>query len=190
MRPPGTRRTAGFAVALVLVMGGLAWAAVPFYSWFCRVTGFGGTTAVAEAAPDEVLDRAITIRFDASLERGMPWSFRPLTREVTLRIGESGLVFYEAVNLTDRPVAGTASYNVFPYDAGGYFTKVQCFCFEEQILGPGERVEMPVSFFVDPAIVEDRDAKHVRHITLSYTFHETELPPEALAESQASVETN
>ena len=186
MRPAGVRRTAALTVTLVLVMGGLAWAAVPFYTWFCEVTGFGGTPAVADAGSAEVVDQTITIRFDASLESGMPWDFRPLTREVTLRIGESGLVFYEAYNPTSRPIAGTASYNVFPYDAGGYFTKVQCFCFEQQVLQPGERVKMAVSFFVDPAIVEDRDAKHVRHITLSYTFHETDLPAEALAD----LETN
>ncbi len=168
-------------VAVVLVMGGLAWASVPFYRWFCQVTGFGGTPAVAAAGPGQMLDRTVTIRFDGSLERGMPWHFRPLTRELTLRIGETGLVFYEAFNPTSRAVAGTASFNVVPYDAGGYFTKIQCFCFEEQILQPGERVEMPVSFFVDPAMVEDRDAKHVRHITLSYTFHEIDLPPDDLA---------
>lgn len=164
------------AAGLVLVMGALAWASVPFYDWFCRVTGFSGITNIAEAGSDEILDQTITVKFDASLERDMPWSFKPMQREVTLRIGETGLIFYEAYNPTDRPVAGSASYNVAPYQAGYFFNKIQCFCFEEQILQPGERVEMPVTFFVDPEIVTDRDAKYTKEITLSYTFYEIDLP--------------
>jgi len=162
-------------------MGGLAWASVPFYNWFCRVTGFGGVTAVADSASDVVLDKTIKIRFDASLERDMPWEFKPVQREMTLRIGETGLAFYEVYNPTDRPVAGSASYNVAPFDAGGFFAKIDCFCFEEQVLLPGERVEMPVTFYVDPEIVNDRDAKYTKSITLSYTFYEIELPQEAQA---------
>jgi len=123
-----------------------------------------------------VLDRTVTIGFDASLARGMPWVFRPVQREMDIRIGETGLAFYEAWNPTDRPVAGSASYNVVPYEAGGFFTKIDCFCFEEQVLRPGERVRMPVTFYVDPAIVTDRDASGVHRITLSYTFHEIDLP--------------
>jgi cytochrome c oxidase assembly protein subunit 11 len=157
-------------------MGALSWASVPFYSWFCQVTGFGGTTNVAEAGAEEILDRTIKIRFDGSKDRDMPWQFKPVVREMELRIGETGLAFYEAYNPTDRPVAGSASYNVFPYSAGEYFLKIQCFCFEEQVLQPGERVQMPVTFFVDPAIVEDREAQYVHTITLSYTFHEIDLP--------------
>ncbi len=164
------------AVSLVVFMGGLAWASVPFYDWFCRVTGFGGATDVAEAPSDEILDQTIKVRFDASIERDMPWQFRPLQREMELRIGETGLAFYEAYNPTDRPVAGSASYNVTPYEAGGFFYKIQCFCFEQQVLQPGERVEMPVTFFVDPEIVTDRDGKFVHTITLSYTFYEIDLP--------------
>jgi len=172
----GQKKTVLQTVSVVVVMGGLAWASVPFYNWFCKVTGFGGTTSVAEAGSDIVLDRVMTIRFDASKDRGMPWDFKPMVREMDLKIGETGLAFYEAYNPTDRPVAGTASYNVVPYDAGGFFTKIDCFCFEEQVLQPGERVQMPVTFYVDPEIVDDRDAKYIHHITLSYTFHETELP--------------
>lgn len=157
-------------------MGALAWASVPLYDWFCRVTGYGGETNVAEAGSVEIVDRTIKVRFDASLERGMPWEFKPMQLEVELRLGEEGLAFYEAYNPTDRPIAGTASYNVAPYGAGLYFSKIACFCFEEQILMPGERVEMPVSFFVDPDIMNDADAKFAKHITLSYTFHETDLP--------------
>lgn len=176
MKLQGPRKTAAQAAGVVLLMGSLAWASVPFYNWFCKVTGFGGTTGVADAGSDIVLDQTISIRFDASLERGMPWTFTPTVREVDLKIGETGLAFYEAYNPTDRPVAGSASYNVTPYEAGGFFVKIDCFCFEEQVLQPGERVQMPVSFYVDPDIVTDRDAKYVHQITLSYTFYEIELP--------------
>ena len=163
-------------VGVVVVMGGLAWASVPFYDWFCRVTGFGGVTGVAEAGSAEVLERTVKVRFDVSKERGMPWDFRPVEREMEIRIGETGLAFYEAYNPTDRVVAGSASYNVTPYEAGGFFTKIDCFCFTEQVLQPGERVQMPVTFYVDPEIVSDRDAQYVHTITLSYTFHEIDLP--------------
>jgi cytochrome c oxidase assembly protein subunit 11 len=177
----GKQRTLFQTIGLVVVMGGLAWASVPFYDWFCRVTGFSGVTAVASGDSEIILDKTIKIRFDASLERNMPWDFKPVQREMTLRIGETGLAFYEAYNPTDRPVAGSASYNVAPFDAGGFFAKIDCFCFEEQVLQPGERVQMPVTFYVDPAIVEDRDAKYAKSITLSYTFYEIELPREAQA---------
>ena len=177
----GKQRTLFQTIGLVVVMGGLAWASVPFYDWFCRVTGFSGVTAVASGDSEIILDKTIKIRFDASLERDMPWDFKPVQREMTLRIGETGLAFYEAYNPTDRPVAGSASYNVAPFDAGGFFAKIDCFCFEEQVLQPGERVQMPVTFYVDPAIVEDRDAKYVKSITLSYTFYEIDLPQEAQA---------
>jgi len=172
------QKIAALAVGVVVTMGSLAWASIPFYNWFCRVTGFGGATVEADAGSDVVLDQTITIRFDASLERGMPWKFRPMVREMALKIGETGLAFFEAYNPTDRTVAGQASYNVAPFEAGGFFTKIDCFCFTEQVLGPGERAEMPVTFFVDPEIVEDRDARYVHHITLSYTFHEIDLPEE------------
>ena len=177
----GKQRTLFQTIGLVVVMGGLAWASVPFYDWFCRVTGFSGVTAVASGDSEIILDKTIKIRFDASLERNMPWDFKPVQREMTLRIGETGLAFYEAYNPTDRPVAGSASYNVAPFDAGGFFAKIDCFCFEEQVLQPGERMQMPVTFYVDPAIVEDRDAKYAKSITLSYTFYEIELPQEAQA---------
>lgn len=169
-------KTALHAVVVVVFMGAMAWASIPLYSWFCRVTGYGGTTAVAEAGADEVLDRTITVRFDGSLEAGMPWEFEPVQREMELRIGETGLAFYEAYNPTDRPIAGQASYNVLPFYAGEFFTKIDCFCFTQQVLQPGERVKMPVTFYVDPEIVDDRDAKFVNRITLSYTFYEIDLP--------------
>jgi cytochrome c oxidase assembly protein subunit 11 len=176
------RKTVTMLVGVALTMGALAWASVPFYDWFCRVTGFGGATKVAEAGSDVILDRTIKIKFDASLERDMPWTFKPVEREMEIRIGETGLAFYEATNPTDRPVAGSASYNVAPFNAGAFFTKIDCFCFEEQVLQPGETVLMPVTFYVDPEIVEDRDAKYNKHITLSYTFYEIEVP-----ETHASV---
>ncbi|WP_224825443.1 cytochrome c oxidase assembly protein [Cognatishimia sp. MH4019] len=172
----GKQKTLAQTVGVVVLMGGLAWASVPLYDWFCRVTGYGGATNVAESGSDTILDQTIKIRFDASLERDMPWEFKPVQREMEVRIGETGLAFYEAYNPTDRPVAGSAAYNVAPYAAGAFFSKIQCFCFEEQILQPGERVTMPVTFFVDPEIVDDREAKFAKHITLSYTFYEIDLP--------------
>lgn len=176
-------------VGVVTLMGGLAWASVPFYDWFCRVTGFGGTTGVAEEGSDTILEQTVKIRFDGSLERDMGWSFKPVERVMEIKIGESGLAFYEAHNPTDRPIAGSASYNVFPYEAGGYFNKIQCFCFEEQVLAPGETVLMPVTFFVDPEIVEDPDSEHVHTITLSYTFYQIDLP-EGYAALDAGGNTN
>jgi cytochrome c oxidase assembly protein subunit 11 len=129
------------------------------------------------------------VRFDGSLNEDMPWEFKPVVNEMELRIGETGLAFYEAYNPTDHPVAGQASYNVTPYAAGAFFEKIECFCFTEQVLAPGERVQMPVSFFVDPEIVEDRDGKYVHTITLSYTFYEIDLPEDYEAPDQDS-ETN
>lgn len=167
------------AAWLAGVAGGmlmLSFAAVPLYDLFCRVTGYGGTTSVSAAAPDQILDRTITVRFDASLAANMPWEFKPQQQTMTLKIGETALAFYEAYNPTNRDVAGTASYNVQPDLAGGYFTKIECFCFTEQVLKPGERIVMPVSFYVDPSIVDHPEAGLIHEITLSYTFHETPLP--------------
>ena len=170
---------------VVCLMLGLAYASVPFYDWFCRVTGFGGATGVSEVASSEILDQEITIRFDAGLEADMPWYFKPEVRTMKMRIGETGLAFYEAYNPTNRPVAGSASYNVAPYQAGGFFSKIDCFCFEEQVLQPGERLMMPVTFYVDPEIVDDREGQYIHTITLSYTFYEIDLPEET---EQAALE--
>ena len=177
----GKNRTLVQLVGVVVTMGSLSFAAVPFYDWFCRVTGYGGTPQVAETAPDVILDQTVKVRFDASVEAGMPWEFKPVVRTMDIRIGETGLAFYEAHNPTDRVIAGTASFNVFPDTTGGYFNKIACFCFTEQILKPGETVQMPVTFFVDPAMIDDPDAAFVREITLSYTFHETPLSEEQAA---------
>jgi cytochrome c oxidase assembly protein subunit 11 len=169
------RRTVVPLIGVILGMAAMAWAAVPLYDLFCRVTGYAGTTQVADAGADRVLEQTVTVRFDASTERGMPWEFRPVQTRMKVRIGETALAFYEAYNPTGRPVAGTASYNVSPFSVGGYFTKIDCFCFTEQVLEPGERVQMPVTFYVDPEIVDDAETAGVNTITLSYTFYETEL---------------
>ncbi|MEM8570778.1 MAG: cytochrome c oxidase assembly protein [Pseudomonadota bacterium] len=170
------RRTAIWIFAVVPLMLGASFAAVPLYDLFCRVTGYGGTTSVADAPSSEVLDQTVKVRFDANIAPDMPWEFRPVDRIIEVRIGETALAFYEAYNPTDEPIAGTANFNVAPYAAGAFFDKIACFCFELQVLGPGERVEMPVSFFVDPAIVDHREARFVRDITLSYTMNRAELP--------------
>ncbi|MDM7255170.1 MAG: cytochrome c oxidase assembly protein [Paracoccus sp. (in: a-proteobacteria)] len=175
-KQPNHNRTAAKLVGVVVLMGALSWAAVPFYDWFCRVTGYGGTTNVAERESDVVLDEYITVRFDANVDPNMGWTFRPMQTTMRLKIGETGLAFYEASNPTDEPIAGRASYNVAPDLAGYYFDKIECFCFTEQVLQPGERVEMPVSFYVNPDLVNDRDAGRIRDITLSYTFHRIKLP--------------
>ena len=164
------KRTAFGAASMALFMVGAAYAAVPLYDLFCRVTGYGGTTQIATAPPSSVATREITIRFDASLNRDIPWSFKPPSQPVQLAIGEQGLAFYEAHNPTDTSITGTATYNVSPAKAGIYFSKIDCFCFVEQVLAPGERVDMPVSFFVDPDILTDPEMIDVKTITLSYTF--------------------
>ena len=178
---PAQKKVVVRLVALVSFMLAASFAAVPLYDWFCRVTGYGGTPLSADAGSEVILDQTITVRFDASLADDMAWEFKPEVRETEIRIGETGLAFYTAHNPTDKPIAGQASFNVFPYSAGGYFIKVQCFCFEMQVLQPGESVLMPVSFYVDPEIVDDADAKFAQRITLSYTFYETDLPDEDLA---------
>ncbi len=166
----------------------------PFYDWFCRVTGFGGAPVLAEENTSEVLEQTIKVRFDASLAAGMPWEFEAVERIIEINIGQDGLAFYEAYNPLDRPIAGQASYNVSPEPAGGFFVKVDCFCFQEQVLMPGERVQMPVSFYVDPAIVDDPEGSRVPVITLSYTFFEIDLPEEVTAALEtaepATQETN
>ena len=168
-----TRRNAPVALllcGLVAGMVGLSFAAVPLYRLFCQVTGFGGTTQVAEVAPASASERLVTIRFNADVNPELPWRFQPEQPEVTVKVGEQGLAFYKARNISERPVTGTATFNVTPLKAGPYFAKVECFCFQEQRLVAGEEMEMGVSFFVDPAILEDRNLDDVKTITLSYTF--------------------
>jgi cytochrome c oxidase assembly protein subunit 11 len=169
-------RVASGAALMAVLMIGAAYASVPLYDLFCRVTGYGGTTQTAAAAPGagegNTAQRMITVRFDASLNRKLPWSFNAPDSAVNIQIGESGLAFYSAKNLTDRRITGTATYNVSPDKAGYYFSKIDCFCFTEQVLEPGQSVDMPVSFFVDPEILTDPEMDDVKTITLSYTFFE------------------
>lgn len=193
----GNRRTVLRLIGVAALMGALAWASVPGYGVFTRVTGYGGATDIGDAGtgPREILDRTIRIRFDVTRGvtrgRGMPWQLQPAERQTEVRIGETATAYYEAFNPTDRTIAASVKYNVTPFQAGGFFTKTGCFCFETQILGPGERARLPVSFYVDPAIVTDRDAKFVHTITLSYTFYEIDLPQARAALAQDSeIETN
>ncbi len=176
-------------LGMVAGMTGLSFAAVPLYDLFCRVTGYGGTTQRAEAAPAETGEKMVTIRFDANVNPKLPWRFRPEQREVTLKVGEQGLAFYTARNMAARPVMGVSTFNVTPAKVGRYFNKVQCFCFIEQTLAPGESVEMPVAFFVDPAIADDPATRDVKTITLSYTFFRSldDLPVDGDEVAQAGV---
>ncbi len=171
--------TAALCAVFVAGMVGMAFASVPLYRIFCQVTGYGGTTQQADKAPDEVIDREVTVRFDANIVNGLGWSFRPVTRSVDLKVGEMGEATFLAENRGTTTTTGTAVFNVSPLSAGGYFNKIACFCFTEQTLQPGESIEMPVTFFVDPAIAGDSDLDSVHTITLSYTFYPAE--PDAVA---------
>lgn len=166
------RLTATVLFGVVAGMVALTFASVPLYQLFCQVTGFGGTPrTVNVAAPSTVSAATVTVHFDANVNSALPWRFKPAQRRVDVRLGEEMLVFYRAENLSTQPVTGTATFNVTPFKAGAYFSKIECFCFTEQTLAPGESVEMPVVFFVDPALADDIDARDVHKITLSYTFH-------------------
>jgi len=169
-RPPSGVTTAVICAGVVVGMVGLSFAAVPLYRMFCEATGFGGTTQRADKAADHVLERKVTVRFDANIGNGLGWRFRPVTREVTLRIGETGEAFFSAQNMMEAQGTGTASFNVTPEQAGVYFTKIACFCFTEQTLKAGEKVDMPVIFYVDPKIADDKSLDYIDTITLSYTF--------------------
>ncbi len=194
-RRAGSRRSVLMALILggvVCGMVGLAFGAVPLYRLFCQVTGFGGTTQVAEEAPAEIGDRLVTVRFNADTARDLPWHFKPGQREMTVRVGEMAMAVYSAENRSERALVGSSTFNVTPLKAGVYFNKIECFCFEEQTLAPGERVDFPVSFFVDPEIVEDRRLDDVSTITLSYTFFargegvtEAALAPDAAGDTPA-----
>lgn len=173
---------------VVALMIGASYAAVPFYNWFCRATGFNGTTQVATSAPVGALGRSIAIRFDANVGGGLPWKFEPEATEINVRIGEVVTAYYTVTNQSARRTTGQAAYNVAPLTVGSYFQKINCFCFTEQTLAPGERREMPVVFYVDPKIAEDADNKDIGTITLSYTFYpvrESEAQPVAASEQGA-----
>ncbi|MCX2695910.1 MULTISPECIES: cytochrome c oxidase assembly protein [Ochrobactrum] len=172
-----SNRTVAIAcVAFFACMVGAAYASVPLYRLFCQVTGYGGTTQRVEQYSDTILDKTMKVRFDANTSNGLPWDFKPVEREVSLRIGETLMIKYEAQNLFDQTTYGRASFNVAPARAGAYFNKVECFCFTDTTLQPDESMEMPVVFFIDPEIINDPDLKDVKTITLSYTFFPIEKP--------------
>ena len=171
---PKNKKVALIVLSVVFGMMGLAFASVPLYDLFCRVTGYGGTTQVADALPDQVLDRVVKVRFNTTTVEAMDWDFQPDRREVSVQLGARGFISYHARNNGDQPLVGTALYNVTPAKAGKYFQKIQCFCFGEQRLDPHEEVDMPVIFYVDPALDEDPNLKDVTTITLSYTFFEAD----------------
>lgn len=177
-----TRRHARVAIACgvtVVAMLGLSFAAVPLYRLFCQATGYAGTTQRVAKPSSTVLDRTVTVRFDANVAPGLAWTVQPVSNTLEVKVGENTLAFYRATNNTAHKLTGTATFNVQPDLAGAYFNKVQCFCFTEQALAPGESADMAVSFFVDPRIDEDGDGRRVRTITLSYTFYPVEAPKHA-----------
>ena len=162
--------TVAALAGLLVGMAGLSYAAVPLYRMFCQITGYGGTTQVATEVPDTISDRVVTVRFNADTASGLPWNFRPKQRQIELRIGETALIYYIAENPTARTLVGTSTFNVTPHKVGPYFAKVECFCFTEQTLAPGESAELAVTFFVDPMMLEDPNLAEINTITLSYMF--------------------
>lgn len=167
-------RTGLIVLGIVVGMIGLAFASVPLYDLFCRVTGFGGTTQTAETLPDHIIDRDITIKFNADTNRDLPWDFKPEMREITVKLGQRGITSYSAYNQGTQATTGMAVYNVTPLKAGKYFHKIQCFCFDNQTLQAKEKVDMPVLFFIDPKMNDDPSMEDVTTITLSYNFFPSE----------------
>jgi cytochrome c oxidase assembly protein subunit 11 len=184
------RLVAGVCVAFFVGMVGMAYAAVPLYAMFCQITGYGGTTQRVEQYSDRVLDRKITVRFDANISSGLPWNFAPAQRDMTMKIGETAQAHYTATNIFSVPTSGRATFNVTPEMAGAYFNKVECFCFTDTTLKPGETLDMPVVFFVDPAIVDVPELKDITTITLSYTFFPIEKDEPVAAAPAESTSTN
>lgn len=179
----------GTCLAFVVGMTGMAYAAVPLYDMFCRVTGYNGTTQRVEQASDVILDEKVKVTFDANTSGGLPWEFKPVQRDIDVRIGETVQVMYRARNLSSKPATGQATFNVTPMQAGAYFNKVQCFCFTETTLQPGEEMEMPVVFFVDPDMVNAVETKDIKTLTLSYTFYPRE-PSKPVAQVKAGETEN
>lgn len=178
------RRTLLALLGVAGGMGALAFASVPLYALFCRLTGFGGTPVRATQAPgaDQITERVITLRFNADRAADLPWSFRPAQKELRLRIGETGLAFYQAENRGFHPTTGIASFNVTPEKAAPYVNKLECFCFQNQTLAAGERVDMPISLFIDPALLADRNLDDLTSITLSYALFRAKEQPKAAPE--------
>ena len=169
-KPQNHRTVAVLCAGLAVAMIGLAYASVPLYRLFCQVTGYAGTTQRVAAESTQMIDRLVTVRFDANIAPGLPWTFEAVSKPMTLKLGETAVAMYRATSTASGPTIGTAAYNVVPDQAGSFFNKLACFCFTEQTLAAGQSVEMPVQFFVDPAMATDSDGKRVREITLSYTF--------------------
>jgi len=184
--PVKNLRVALLAASVAAGMVGLSYASVPLYRLFCQVTGFGGTTQRADAAPQHATEQTIRIQFDANTSSGLGWAFHPVQESVTVKIGEQNLAFYKATNTSDKPLTGTAVFNVTPVQAGAYFNKIQCFCFTEQLLEPGQSIDMPVSFFVDPEILKDPVPPPGKEITLSYTFYPVDKPKAVSEAPQAT----
>lgn len=182
-------RTLAMLVGVVAFMTGLAYASVPLYRLFCQVTGYGGTPQRADAAPVAISDRVVNVTFTADVAGGLGWRFQPLQKSMDLKVGENKLAFYAAENLEGLPVTGTATFNVSPDTFGPYFTKIDCFCFQSQTLAPGQKVEMPVSFFIDPAILENPALRNVNNVTLSYTFFRSATQEGAAEQELGQVET-
>lgn len=187
LRAKSNRRVALAFAAIPLTMLGLAYASVPLYSLFCQATGFGGTTQRADVAPANVAEQSITIRFDANVDPALGWNFHPRQTTMQVKLGEVGMAHYIALNRQSTVTTGTAMFNVTPPEAGVFFNKIACFCFTEQTLAAGQQVDMPVQFFVDPALLDDPDTRSIREITLSYTFYPA--TPKA-ADKQAAITTN
>jgi len=194
--PPIDQRTrtsnklvAAICVAFFGGMVGMSYAAVPLYALFCKVTGYGGTTQRVEQYSDRVLDRKITVRFDANVAGGLPWDFKPVARDMTMKIGETAQAHYTATNVFPTPSAGRATFNVTPEMAGAYFNKVECFCFTDTTLKPGETLDMPVVFYVDPDIADVPELKNMTTITLSYTFFPIDVAKPVAAAPQAGGDT-
>jgi cytochrome c oxidase assembly protein subunit 11 len=189
MKPTARDRNLIVAAACGAVVGAmvaLSYAAVPLYNWFCRTTGFAGTTQVATAAPGYQLDRKITVRFDINVASGLPWRFEPEVTAIDLKLGEVATVNYHVTNLAARDTAGIAGYNVTPLTIGAYFQKINCFCFTEQRLKAGEKQDMTVVFYVDPALAKDAEQDGLDTITLSYTFYPIREPQGGVAQAPAS----
>ncbi|MEQ1648591.1 MAG: cytochrome c oxidase assembly protein [Hyphomicrobiaceae bacterium] len=179
--PHRDRKVAAICVSVVVGMVGLAYASVPLYRLFCQVTGYAGTTQRASAPAAEILDRTVVVRFDANTSPGLSWKFEALTAPQTVRIGETTTAMFRATNLGTGSTVGTSSFNVVPDQAGAFFNKLECFCFTEQALAPGQSIDMPVQYFIDPAIVKDSDGARIGHITLSYTFYPVAMPKKGVA---------
>lgn len=172
--------------AFVAAMVGVSYAAVPLYSWFCRTTGFGGTTQVAKSAPTQMSNRVVTVRFDSNVAPGLPWSFQPERRTIDVRLGQVVTVYYTATNESARVTTAQAGYNVTPPTVGAYFEKINCFCFTQQTLKPGEKREMAVVFYVDAKLADDSEQNGLNDITLSYTFYPVQGPEQGVAEGNKS----